>query len=202
MIFSVATCTLLTLVSAHIQLMSPTPRGSTGEPDEIGQLTGPCGGTSSSDAKSVTPYSTPSTSRTQATLKNFKISLTVADSNANVMIYASPGSNPTTFSHRIFTQSYAKPDIYNITLDFSSVPGMGNGPATLQITEMAADTGTKLKYVCADLTITGASSSQTAVSATGSAPIKGNAARSDHIVGGSFVLLGSAGLSALVSLML
>lgn len=100
-------------------------------------------------------------------------------------------------------QSYAKPDIYNITLDFSSVPGMGNGPATLQITELAADTGSKLKYVCADLTITGASSSQT-VSATGSAPNKGNvnAARSDHIVAGGSILLGSAGLSALVSMML
>ncbi len=173
--------TLTSFASAHIQLLSPTPRGTSGEPDELGQLQGPCGGTSSSDGKTITPFATPSSSRTQASLKNFVISLTVADANADVMIYAQPGPNPTSFPTRIFMQSYRRPAVQNITLDFSNVPGMGNGPATLQITEKAADTGEQLKYVCADLTITGAPTTQS--NTIGSAPGNGALTMSGSVIG-------------------
>ncbi|KAI8893219.1 hypothetical protein BC833DRAFT_592348 [Globomyces pollinis-pini] len=125
--------TVIVSVQAHLMLKTPAPRTS----DEMGQLTGPCGGVD--------------TPGQRTTVEGGKMSfrLGVGDPDAKVAVNVASGENPTVFPNQIFSASYGKAAYQTIDLDFKKVAGIVNGPATIQIIQDGK------KYVCVDLTLKG-----------------------------------------------
>ncbi|KAI8893221.1 hypothetical protein BC833DRAFT_609121 [Globomyces pollinis-pini] len=128
---------------AHLMLKTPAPRGD----DSIAQLTGPCG----------EGYDNPGP---RAAVEGGKLSfrLGVGDPDAQIDIGFASGANPKAFPNKVFSQKYGKAAYQQIDLDFTKVAGVTNGPATIQIINVASD-GTK--YMCVDLTLSGLSNGQT-----------------------------------------
>ncbi|KAI8900912.1 hypothetical protein BC833DRAFT_518832, partial [Globomyces pollinis-pini] len=126
---------LLASTQAHLILTKPAPRGN----DIIAQLTGPCG----------EGYDSPGE---RAIVEGGKLSfrLGVGDPDAQIDVNFATGDNPKTFPTKLFSQKYGKAGYQQIDLDFTKVSGITNGPATIQIINVAED---GIKYMCADLSL-------------------------------------------------
>ncbi|EGF81337.1 hypothetical protein BATDEDRAFT_36874 [Batrachochytrium dendrobatidis JAM81] len=122
--------------AAHFTMTSPPARGT----DELVQDQGPCGG-----------FGTPSSSR--ATFGgDSKVSIRMADSVAEAVIYLGVGDNPTSFPHELGRQSFTKIGVYDMSVDFSKLPDTVSDKtqATVQVV-LSGGHGTL--YQCGDVVV-------------------------------------------------
>ena len=124
---------------AHMKIKAPTPRDNNG----LRSLTGPCGEGFDSPVAGI---------RAAVNVNDFKISLQVADADAQVVVNAGVGPDPKTFGFEVANFPASLQNI-DFGIDFTKIIGLKNGDlVTVQIVETALD---GIKFGCIDLTVSG-----------------------------------------------
>lgn len=124
---------------AHMKIKDPIPRDNNG----LRSLTGPCGEGFDSPVEGI---------RTSINVKDFKISIQVADEDAQVIVNAGIGPDPKTFDFEVANFPASLENI-EFSVDFTKMKGLKNGDSvTVQIVEKALD---GVKFGCIDLTLNG-----------------------------------------------